>query len=321
MLPPLSIVIPSFNQGQFIERTILSILKQDYPGEVQVIVSDGGSSDETVDVLRRYPQVRWWSEQDEGIADGTNKGLTVATGEIVAIQSSDDYYLPNALRVTAEFLEEHGELALASGCDVYLQPDGRTFACSPLDEHEVTARSLMLRRVLPQHATFFRRAVIDRIGLLNTDLAEGAEIDFWYRALHHFAGRFIPRHTAVYQVHDAQRTKTGTRWLKSVRQMVEWAEQDETLGAIFRLSEDDKFNLYLRLNLQDAARAGHDAEVRAMLEIARNDARVTGETRHQLALHGLLPRPARPADAAPHPNHAIPLIDWWQQEWRRRAAA
>lgn len=319
MLPPLTVVIPSFNQGQFIERTILSILKQEYPGEVEIIVSDGGSTDGTIDVLRRYPQLRWWSERDHGIADATNKALEVAHGRLLAIQSSDDYYLPNALRLTAEHLEQHGHLALAAGCDVYLQPDRQTFACSPLDDHDVTPRSLLLRRVLPQHTTLFRREIIDRIGLLDLELPEGAEIDFWYRALHHFTGQFIPRHTAVYQMHDAQRTRTGSKWVQSVRRIVEQAERSDELGPIFRLSEDDKFNLYLRLQIEDAARAGRQADVNALLEIARNDARVASETRNALALHGFLPRAQRTGER--HPNHAVPLIDWWQQEWRRQAAA
>ena len=73
--PSISVVIPSFNQGAFIERTLLSILRQDYPGRVEVIVSDGGSSDGTIDVLNRYPQVTWWSRKDHGIADGTNRAL------------------------------------------------------------------------------------------------------------------------------------------------------------------------------------------------------------------------------------------------------
>src|SRR3712207_4758529 len=101
--PSLSIVIPSWNQGRFIERTLLSILRQDYPGSVQVIVSDGGSADETVDVLKRYEdRITWWSARDKGFVDAVTKGLAQVTGEIIAIQSSDDYYLPGAFRRMAE---------------------------------------------------------------------------------------------------------------------------------------------------------------------------------------------------------------------------
>src|SRR6185436_12221867 len=127
--PTLSIIIPSFNQGAFIERTLLSILKQDYPAAVQVIVSDGGSTDNTIEILERYPQVNWWSKRDEGFADAVNKGLRVATGDVLAIQSSDDFYLRDAFRTTIQPFLIDPRLAISTGCDVYLQSDG-TFSCS-----------------------------------------------------------------------------------------------------------------------------------------------------------------------------------------------
>src|SRR3954468_7948867 len=140
--PQLSIVIPSFNQGAFIERTLLSILQQDYPGKVQVIVSDGGSADETVSILERYPQIDWWSEKDSGFADAVNKGLSRATGEIIGIQSSDDYYLRNAFCLTIQPFLTDPDLAISTGCDIYLNPD-HSFVCSQLDNHEITPRSLL----------------------------------------------------------------------------------------------------------------------------------------------------------------------------------
>lgn len=318
MVPSISVIIPSFNQGAFIERTILSILKQEYPGPVEIIVSDGGSTDGTVDVLRRYPQVRWWSESDHGIADAINKGLSVAGGDVLAIQSSDDYYLPNAFIWTIQALERDTSLAIAAGCDVYLQPDMRTFSCSSLDDHEVSPRSLMLQRVLPQHCTFFRRGVIDRIGLLRDEVEEGAEIDFWYRALHFVRGRFFPRHTAVYQAHPAQRTQTGRRWFRSLCSIIDDAEADPQFAAVYRMTPEDRFNLHLRWQIQCAALAGQDAEVRGLLEIVRHDSRVTDECRRALALHGFLPRET--TRGSHHPNHAVPQIDWWKQTWMRRAA-
>jgi len=320
MKPSISIIIPSFNQGRFIERTLLSILRQDYDGKIEVIVSDGGSTDETLDVLKKYPQVRWWSEKDHGIADATNKGLSVAHGELLAIQSSDDFYFQNAFRYTAEHLLQNTDLAIASGCDVYVQPDGVTFSCSALDDHRVDARSLLMRRVFPQHCTFFRREVIDRIGLLIVDLAEGAEIDFWYRALHHFAGAFIPRHTAAYQLHAQQRTQTGKRWLESLKKIVESNENDPAFGELFRLSDDDRFNLYTRWQAITAAISGSQTDLNAALIVVSRDDRITQETRDCLALHGLLPKPAKDKTAPRHANHAVPDFNWWR-EGRGRIAA
>ena len=90
----ISIITPSFNQARFIEQTILSVLRQDYPC-VEHIVVDGGSTDGTIDIMRRYPHLIWSSEADNGQADALNKGLSKATGDIIGWINSDDYYADN----------------------------------------------------------------------------------------------------------------------------------------------------------------------------------------------------------------------------------
>src|SRR5436190_573079 len=106
MAPKLSIVTPSLNQGAFIERTIRSVLDQGYPNLEYVIV-DGGSTDETVEIIRRYEdQLAWWvSEPDQGQTDAINKGIERTSGEIVAYINSDDYYLPGAFERAVEAFE------------------------------------------------------------------------------------------------------------------------------------------------------------------------------------------------------------------------
>ena len=120
----LSIVVPSYNQGAFIRETLDSILSQDYR-PIEVLVLDGDSKDETVEVLKSYdaPELRWWSEHDRGVVDAVNKGLALACGEFVAIQSSDDVYLLGAFRTAVEVLsadaysvfEEQGVLSPTAG--------------------------------------------------------------------------------------------------------------------------------------------------------------------------------------------------------------
>ena len=102
--PLISVIVPSFNQGAFIRKTIESALQQDYR-PIEVVVMDGASTDNTVDILKSFgdiPELRWVSEPDQGVVDAVNKGLRLARGEIAAIQSSDDFYLPGAFSTVAE---------------------------------------------------------------------------------------------------------------------------------------------------------------------------------------------------------------------------
>lgn len=120
--PRVSIVTPSFNQGQFLEETIRSILLQGYPN-LEYIVIDGGSTDETLDVIRKYERwIDYWvSEKDQGQADAINKGLARCTGEIFQFINSDDYLAPGAIAAVATAMERHDAVA---GVVIDFDPDG-----------------------------------------------------------------------------------------------------------------------------------------------------------------------------------------------------
>jgi len=108
MLPKISVVTPSFNQGRFLEETIRSVLNQNY-ANLEYIVVDGGSSDETVEIIRRYEdRLKYWvSEKDRGQIEAINKGLEQATGDIFAFINSDDVYLPGTFAAVAEYFEQN----------------------------------------------------------------------------------------------------------------------------------------------------------------------------------------------------------------------
>src|SRR5208337_1473500 len=107
-LPSLSVITPCYNAAGFIEDALLSVHRQ---AEVAVehIVTDGASTDGTVEVLKRHPGVRWISERDSGQSDAINKGFLLAAGELVGWLNADDYYLPGGLQAIARAAQEHPE--------------------------------------------------------------------------------------------------------------------------------------------------------------------------------------------------------------------
>lgn len=139
-LPRISVVVPSFNQGRFLEKTILSIVNQGYP-DTELIIIDGGSTDETLDVIRKYePFISYWvSEPDEGQSDALNKGLAAATGDIFAWQNSDDIYLPGAFETIAGVFTAHPEISVCYGNWVSIDEDERIrdihYALKPRKPH------------------------------------------------------------------------------------------------------------------------------------------------------------------------------------------
>ncbi|RYF48537.1 MAG: glycosyltransferase, partial [Cytophagaceae bacterium] len=219
--PSVSVVIPSWNQGRFIDRTLLSILKQDYPGSIEIIVSDGGSTDETVEVLKKYGnRLIWWSARDKGFVDAVTKGVACATGEILAVQSSDDYYLPGAFRAMAAAFQQYPEASFISGGEYAIDLEGVVLNSSN-PAGEITPHTILFQTIPPQHATFVKRRFFEETGGMRVEVDMCADIDQWYRVAHLAPGHYIPNMLAVYQLHPDQRTVTSDKWFPNLVKMVE----------------------------------------------------------------------------------------------------
>lgn len=140
-LPLVSIITPSFNQAEFLEATIQSVLGQDYP-RIEYSIVDGGSTDGSVDVIKAYEQrLAWWvSEKDQGQTDAINKGFARAKGEILAWINSDDTYNPGAVGSAVKYLMEHPEIALVySDCN-YINEKGEVIGKFPAAQTDYADR-------------------------------------------------------------------------------------------------------------------------------------------------------------------------------------
>lgn len=179
--PKISIVIPSYNQGKYLEETILSIVKQQYPN-LEVFVIDGDSNDNSVEVIKKYEQhLSWWvSEKDKGQSDALNKGLMKATGEIITWINSDDLLLPGSLHKAAAHFSDLPEVTgLIHGGVVMFKEnhvlEERFTYLTPCLE------SYLSGMAFSQPSAFFRKKYLDRVGLLDTDLHYGMDYDLFMR--------------------------------------------------------------------------------------------------------------------------------------------
>lgn len=182
--PKISIVTTNFNQGEYLEQTILSVLSQNYPN-LEYIIIDGGSSDNSVDIIQKYSDrlAYWVSEPDDGMYDGLQKGLSKTTGDIMAWINSDDMYLPNSFYSVAEIFSSFEHVNWLLGFPSLYDEQGRIVEC-PHTMRQWSKYDVFIGhyRWIQQESVFWRRSLWDRVGAsLNTKLKYAGDFDLWFR--------------------------------------------------------------------------------------------------------------------------------------------
>lgn len=200
--PPLvSVVTPSFNQGEFIEDNLLSVLKQDYPVAEHIVV-DGGSADETVDILQKYEaryKLRWVSEPDSGQTDALLKGFTMARGEIIGWLNSDDMYFDrSALSFVVSQFRKDPATDILYGDDIAVDENNRILRVRRIFDWKYT--KLLQGLSISQPAAFLSRYVV-RDNNLDRSLHHAMDLEFWLRLGKRYRFRHVKRILAAFRIH------------------------------------------------------------------------------------------------------------------------
>ncbi|MHB9139173.1 MAG: glycosyltransferase family 2 protein [Victivallaceae bacterium] len=250
-LPKITVITPSFNQGQFLEQTIKSVLEQDYPN-LEYIIMDGGSSDNSVEIIKKYERylTYWQSQPDGGQSAAINAGFQRATGEILCWLNSDDQFSPGTLKTVGQYFYDHPECEWVSGNLEFRDlTDGKTFirqARPNLDwrivnfwvyGHENGA-------FCPQPSTFWRKSLWERAGgYVREDCPNTMDYELWLRFCGLSGLKILPQVLAVAVMHEE---------CKSIKNLA--SQRLETMREAFKFAKQNKISLKSRLLLAHESR-------------------------------------------------------------------
>jgi glycosyltransferase involved in cell wall biosynthesis len=209
-LPRISVVTPSFQQAEFLEETIRSVLLQGYPN-LEYLILDGGSADGSVAIIRKYERwlAHWYSAPDRGQPNAVQAGWASSSGEILAYLNSDDTYLPNALITAARALRAHPHAAAICGGELLMDARGWVLAERPT--LSATLDDLLRLKFLPQPAMFLRRAMVEQAGGIDPQYQTAFDFDLWIRVAQVGQIYCVPQVLATTRLHWSAKTLTRRR--------------------------------------------------------------------------------------------------------------
>ena len=208
--PLITIAVPSYNQGQFLDDALSSIFQQDVP--VEVFVLDGGSSDNSIEIIHKWEHrlSGWRSHRDDGQAAAINEGISQGTAPYVCWLNSDDWFLPNGLATLLKELQASEDVPAVYGraWNVIHKSGKRT----PVWVEPFRENRLALRCIISQPATLIRRAAWEAVGGVDGKLHMAMDYDLWWRLYKQLgAMQFVDDYVAVNREHEATKTKTLRR--------------------------------------------------------------------------------------------------------------
>lgn len=211
--PRVSIVVPTLDSAEFLGETLASLAGQ-REVQLEILVIDGGSTDGTLDVLKRAETtlpLRWISEPDAGQADAINKGFAMASGQLVSWLNADDCLTPGALARVVDLFALHPDLDVLSGLGILAGPTGNFIKIIPETPIQVIGDLYRFGCHLCQPSTFLHRRVIERHGPLDTSYHYALDFEYWLRIGRSVKYMFVPEILSSFRLHPGSKTVAAQR--------------------------------------------------------------------------------------------------------------
>ena len=224
-----SIITPSYNQALFLEQTIQSVLKQDYP-HIEYIVVDGGSTDNSADIIQKYADrlAYWISEKDSGQAEAINKGFARANGEIIAWLNSDDYYMRNTVSFAVRCFEQNPDVVMIYGDMLAVDGEGQTL--NVLKYQQLSLEDLLCFQIIGQPSVFFRRSTLEKTGILEPSFHFMLDHHLWIRMAQQGRIMHVPQVWSAARYHaQAKNRARAAEFGREAFYVLDWAKKQPGL--------------------------------------------------------------------------------------------
>lgn len=232
--PLVSIITPSYNQANFLEETILSVVRQDYPN-IEYLVIDGASTDGSQEIIKKYSgHISWWvSEKDSGQSEAVNKGFKRATGEIIGWINSDDIYLKGAVSKAVQAFKEHPDAGMIFANILSIDEHTRVFNTIQYDDWHL--EDILQFRIIGQPGVFMKRLILERVGYLDPSYHLLLDQHLWVRMASTAEIKHLDDYLAAARSHSAAKNiAQSPNYHKEVSRVVDWMAENSDLMEKFQ---------------------------------------------------------------------------------------